>query len=303
MIETSPAHALVDIIIPVYKEDLAVVNETIAGVLKAFEGRSGVSLFVVDDGSPASCNLGGLASDNRIHFIRHEINRGYGAALKTGILAGSAPLIAIADADGTYPVERLPEMVDKMAHADMVIGARISDVREIPLLRRFPKAMLNRFASYMSGAKIRDLNSGLRVFRRDLCFGVWNLLPQKFSFTSTITMGAVMSGMRVEDVAVDYFKRVGSSSIKPIRDTIRFFFLVMRLGMLFSPMKIFGPISLILFGVGAIKGLGRDYVLLGYVGNLSVALMLSGVQVFMMGLLGEMIVHTRNVQLGKRPGG
>ena len=147
----------------------------------------------------------------------------------------------------------------------------------------------------MAGCPIADLNSGMRVFTRDLCDSVWGLLQAGFSFTSTITMGAVLGGYRLENHPINYYKRVGKSSIKPLRDTVRFFLIVARLGMLFAPLKVFGPVSAVLLAVGVVKGFLRDYLLLGRVGNVAVMLILTGIQVFMMGLLGEMIVNSRHV--------
>ena len=137
----------VDIIVPVFNEHLDVVRTTIADLKRALADRPAVTIIVVDDGSDASCRLDALREEAGIVFVRHETNRGYGAALKTGIRSGRAPWIAITDADGTYPVESLSAMIAKMGGSDLVVGARVGDVQEIPLPRRFPKALLNGFAS------------------------------------------------------------------------------------------------------------------------------------------------------------
>jgi hypothetical protein len=186
----------------------------------------------------------------------------------------------------------LAKDIDK---CDMVVGIRTGKVREIPWSRRLPKDLLNRFASYLAGVRIRDLNSGLRLFSRDLCYYLWGLFPSRFSFTSTLTMGALMGGFRVREVPIDYYRRTGKSSMRPIRDTARFFRTALRLALLFSPMRVFGPIAGILFTLGFVKGILRDYVLSGHVGSLAVTLMLTAVQVLMLGLLGELIVHSRSL--------
>jgi glycosyltransferase involved in cell wall biosynthesis len=230
-----------------------------------------------------------------VTLLRQTPNRGYGAALKAGVRAGHAPWIAIADADGTYPVDRLPELAREMAGHDSVVGTRTGKNVNIPFLRRFPKACLNRFASYLAGAPIVDLNSGMRVFSRELAEYLWNLFPSGFSFTSTLTMGALRGGFRVKEIPIDYFKREGSSSISPIRDTVRFFKLAFRLGLLFAPLRIFVPIASVMFLAGAIKGLGIDYRHQGFVGNLSIALLIASVQVFLMGLVAELVVLSRKL--------
>lgn len=282
-----------DIVIPVYNEGVDVVRSTVSAVREALADRQAVSIIVVDDGSAPEFSLDALGDDDGIVLVRHETNRGYGSALKSGIRAGSAPWIAIIDADETYPAESLPELVDAMDGADMVVGVRTGSVREIPWLRRVPKQMLNSLASYMAGVRIRDLNSGMRVFTRNLCYQLWGMLPRGFSFTSTMTMGAHLSGQLVRERPIDYYKRVGSSSIRPIRDTIKFAHIIVRMGLLFHPMKLFMPVAAFLFLGGAAKGILRDIPREQSIGNLAVTLMLAGVQIFLMGYLGELIVGSR----------
>jgi len=284
-----------DIIIPIYNEELSLVQETIRKVREAFASINNVKIYVVNDGSDDKYNLDLLKNEGDIIYLRHEVNQGYGRALKTGISSGSAPWIAITDSDGTYPVEDLPLLVQNMDNADMVVGTRVGEIREIPLMRRFPKKMLNILASYMAGIRITDLNSGLRVFTRSLCYNFWGLLPPRFSFTSTLTMAAQISGYRVKEEPINYFKRTGSSSIHPIKDTLRFINIIIRLGVLFHPMKLFAPFAFLLFFAGFIKGILRDFLFQGYVGNLSIMLMIAGFQVILMGYLGELIVCNRRL--------
>ncbi|MCK5849856.1 MAG: glycosyltransferase family 2 protein [Kiritimatiellae bacterium] len=282
----------VDIVIPVYNEKIPQVLETIEKIHTAFKDRDNVSVIVVDDGSDKDFNLDSLADEKGIIFLQHKTNKGYGSSLKTGITKGSAPWIAIIDADGTYPAESLPGLVNEMENADMVVGSRIGNVRQIPWLRRFPKSMLNLLASYMAGTKVKDLNSGMRVFSRELCYQLWPFFPRRFSFTSTITMGAHLGGFRVEEQPIDYFKRVGDSSIHPIKDTIKFAHIIIRMGTLFHPLKLFAPISIILGLCGIGKAI-RDIIVVEHIGNLSVMMMLACLQIILMGYLGELIVNSR----------
>jgi len=285
-----------DIVIPVYNEHIEVVKATVDTVKRTLMSTEGVSIIVVDDASDSVYDLVSLKNEEGIIFIQHEVNRGYGSALKTGILAGSAPWICITDADGTYPVEELALLVKEKEGYDMVVGVRTGTIKEIPWARRLPKFILNWFASYLASSRIRDLNSGMRVFSRDLCFYLWGLFPSRFSFTSTLTMGAVMGGFRVREIPINYYRRTGNSSIRPLKDTILFFSTAFRLGLLFSPMRVFGPTAGILFVLGVSKGLLRDYFLEGYIGNLAVTLMVGGFQVLMLGLLGELIVRSRSLK-------
>jgi len=287
-----------DLIIPVYNESSDIVARTVRAARAAFEKDGAVqpNIIIVDDGSRVPVDAAAFAGLDGVTLLRHERNRGYGAALKTGIRAGSAPWIAITDADGTYPVDRLPDLVREMGAHDTVVGTRTGGNVNIPLLRRFPKACLNRFASYLAGTHIADLNTGMRVFTRELAEYLWHLFPPGFSFTSTMTMGSLSGGFRVKEIAIDYYKREGSSSISPIADTVRFFKIAFRLGLLFSPMRIFGPIAAIFLAAGLVKGLAIDYRHLGAVGNFSVAVLIAGVQVFLMGLLGELVVLSRKIR-------
>jgi glycosyltransferase involved in cell wall biosynthesis len=285
-----------DIVIPIYNEPVEVVRATVKRVKQTLGSMKGVTIILVDDGSDKEYDIGSLKEEEGIRFVQHEVNRGYGAALKFGILHGSAPWIGIVDADGTYPVESLAVMARDIDKCDMVVGIRTGKVREIPWSRRFPKDLLNRFGSYLAGIRIRDLNSGLRLFSRELAYYLWGLFPTRFSFTSTLTLGALMGGFRVRDVPIDYYRRTGTSSMRPLTDTARFFSTALRLGLLFSPMKVFGPVAGILFTVGFFKGVLRDYLLLGHIGNAAVALMLTAVQVLMLGLVGELIVHSRSLR-------
>jgi glycosyltransferase involved in cell wall biosynthesis len=283
----------VDIIVPVYNEDLTVVRQTVVALRQAFSDHPGATVFVVDDGSDERHGLSRLETEPGVRLLRHGTNRGYGQALKTGILSGSAPWIAIADADGTYPVAELPDLVRMMDGCDMVVGARTGEIKQVPLPRRFPKTMLNLAASYMAGVRIRDLNSGMRVFSRALCYYLWPFFPPRFSFTSTLSMGAHMGGFRVRERSINYYKRSGRSAIRPFRDTYRFFRLVGRLGLLFHPMKLFGPVALALLVLGGIKGFLIDFPSQQYIGNFSLLAMIAGLQIFMLGLLGKLIVYSR----------
>jgi glycosyltransferase involved in cell wall biosynthesis len=285
-----------DVVIPAYNEPPDVVKKTVEDVRAACASVPGLEtrIVVVDDGSEPALAVTGA------ELRRHETNRGYGAALKTGIRGGRSDWIAIVDADSTYPVADLPRLLAEMGPHDMAVGVRTGPTNETPVLRRLPKRVLNRFASYLACRRIADLNSGMRVFTRELADYLWELFPRGFSFTSTLTLGAIVGGYEVREVPISYFKRAGTSSIHPVKDTLRFFGYSLRLGLLFSPMRVFSPIAALLFAVGFIKGFLRDYFVVGHVGNASVMLMLAAVQIVMMGLLGELIVHNRKLRSRER---
>jgi glycosyltransferase involved in cell wall biosynthesis len=280
------------LIIPCYNEAPDVLQETIAGIHAAMQEVPAVvyEILVVNDGStkytydPAQIDAQGA------RLIQHRINQGYGASLKTGITHAQHDWIAITDADGTYPNARFGDLIKASAGYDMVIGAR--SWGDIGWLRRMPKWVLTRFTSFLAKRDIQDLNSGMRIFRKSLAHQFWPLFPSGFSFTSTITMGAVTNGWEVAYVPIDYFKREGQSTLHPIKDTIRFFTLVSRLAMYFSPSRFFVPMSLILAILAVLRGL-RDYWLTSAFGGLTLVLFFMAFQVFFFGLIADIISKTR----------
>jgi len=284
----------IEFVVPVYREDAEILARTLADIRAALQSLSHVryAITVVNDGSPPEYRYEEVARRESATLIEQPGNRGYGAALKRAIRQSRATWIAITDSDSTYPNREFHRLIEKLPLADMVVGARTTQVRNIPWPRRFPKAVLNRFASYMAGKTIPDLNSGMRIFRRDAALDHWALYPDRFSFTSTITMAFLADGLEVLYEPVDYYKRSGASSIRPIRDTQAFFKLVGWLGLFFSPMRLFSPLAIGLLVLGAGKG-ARDYMVTGAIGNLALYLSVAALQVYLMGLLGELIVRKR----------
>jgi glycosyltransferase involved in cell wall biosynthesis len=233
-------------IIPTYNEEESIIKT--ANHLIGMNWKEFPEIIVVDDGSEEKVsNLKGLDLE-KVKICRHEQNRGYGAALKTGISNARNECIVITDADGTYPTECIPELVEmcEKGNFDMVVGTRVGKNVKIPLIRRPAKWLITKLASYLTGTKIPDLNSGLRVMKKEVVKKYLNILPDGFSFTSTITLAMLTNGYSVEYVPIDYFERKGKSKIRPIRDTLNFIQLVIRTVLYFNPLKIFVPLSLAL---------------------------------------------------------
>lgn len=278
------------VIVPAYNEEqgIGLVLRQIVSVVTDF--HLPWEVIVVDDGSQdATVSL--VQEIEIVQVVQHRSNRGYGAALKTGIRHAKFDLICIIDADGTYPSKRIPDLVTKILSdkLDMVVGARTKDRNAIPLIRRPAKWVLLQLAQWIVNEQIADLNSGLRVFRRSTVLGFIDLLPDGFSFTTTITLAMLTNNYLVSYLPIEYFPRVGKSKLKPIRDTINFFQLVLRIALYFAPMKIFLPISGILFLLAFGWGLFGAFVL-GRIADASTAvIVMSGVQVAMIGLLAELI--------------
>ena len=246
IIDTPTQGPAVSIVVPAYNEKdgcLPVMKQLIATME---DSNLEYEIIVVDDGSTDGTSKILAELEGAITVLRHTRNMGYGASLKTGIRHSSYDLVVITDADGTYPNDRIPELVGLIDEQAMVVGARIGKSVKIPLIRRPAKWAINQLANYLSQTKIPDLNSGLRVMRKEVLMRFLRLLPSGFSFTTTITLAMLTNGYPVKFEAIDYEQRAGSSKIRPIRDTLNFIQLIIRTVMYFEPLRIFVPLSLML---------------------------------------------------------
>jgi glycosyltransferase involved in cell wall biosynthesis len=285
------------LIVPAYNEVDAIREtvETLARDLAELAvDQHAPPIVVVDDGS--TDGTARILEDLKGEFdcltvITHPRNRGYGAALKTGIARATTPLVGITDADGTYPNARLPELVREAQReqTDMIVGARIAkDEVTYPLIRKIPKVFLVRWASWLARQPIPDINSGMRVFKRESVRRFFPLLPDTFSFTTTITLCMLCNDLRVKYVPIGYSARIGKSKIKPIRDTLRFVQLITRTGMYFAPMRVLTPFFL-LFALGGFVSLLVDVFVLGNLTDKTVLLVIAAVNTIMFALLADMI--------------
>jgi hypothetical protein len=223
--------------------------------------------------------------------LQHHSNRGYGAAIKTGIRHARYDLIAITDADGTYPNEQIPLLAAHLqtGHYDMVVGARTGEHVAIPLLRRPAKWFIGKLANLVASEPIPDLNSGLRVFRRAAVMEFFDILPEGFSFTTTITLGMLTNGYLVDYLPIDYHRRVGRSKIRPIRDTLNFTQLILRIALYFAPLKLFLPLSGLLLLAAVAWGLFSTLVFQQLADVSTLVIVMTAAQFAAIGLLAELI--------------
>lgn len=280
------------VVIPAFNEEDGIVpalqelKEVLRAEMRPYE------IIVVDDGS--TDRTADRARSEDVVVIQAPVNRGYGASLKTGIRAARYDILVITDADGTYPPESIPKLVDQTGTFEMVVGARVGEQVSIPLSRRPAKWFLGKLASYLAGQKIPDLNSGLRAMRRELVERYEHLLPSGFSFTTTITLSALCRDHLVQYETIDYHPRTGDSKIRP-RHAFDFLLLIIRTIVYFNPLKVFLPAGFIFFLAGASK-LAYDLTN----GNLSegaIFSFLSAGLVWTVGLLSDQISR-----VGMRPG-
>lgn len=278
--------SFISIIIPAVNEEDAIA-QTIDQIRKTLAGSSyNYEIIVVDDGS--TDQTAKRAQKKGVRLVRHDENRGYGAGLKTGIQTAKGDWILITDADGTYPIERIPDLLNYAGEYDMVVGARTGDAAKIPLVRRPIKWALAQLANYLSETRIPDYNSGLRIFRKNLALRFFRILPSGFSFTTTITLASLCHSYRVKYIPIAYYKRTGKSKIKPIKDTYNFFMLIIRTTVYFNPLKVFMPIGFLLM----ILGLGKMVYEISVGGGLaetSVILFLTAFQTVGLGLIADML--------------
>lgn len=237
----------VSVVIPAFNEGPHVAQQ-VRAVAEVMH-RSGWEheIVVVDDGSDDGTGEAALAEGVRV--LRNRRNRGYGASLQRGIHAARHDWILIIDADGTYPAAAIPELLALADRQEMVVGARVTKTRQIPLVRRPAKWFLTWLASYLAEHKLPDLNSGLRLIRRDLIERYGYLLPSGFSFTTTITLAATCNDHEVAYVPVDYHARAGDSKIRP-GHAYDFLLLILRIIVFFNPLRVFVPLGVFLAGIG-----------------------------------------------------
>ena len=298
------SHKRATVVVPIYNEADG-VSSAIPELLRR-ELAEECDVIIVDDGSDDGTGdaLSRFESETgKFRLVRHEENRGYGASLKSGISEATTEYVVITDADNSYPNDRIPELVAiaRDEGYDMVVGARTTANAQIPLIRRPAKWALRALANYLARKRIPDLNSGLRVFRRDIVLDHLNLLCDGFSFTSTLTLIMLCNNYRVKYVPIEYFKRTGRSKIRPIRDTLNFVVLILTTVYYFRPLRVLLPPGLLLLLTGLALGVYQA-VAIRNVTTVTVLFILSGFAVFGLALLSDLIVKSRWVRHPLRSG-
>jgi glycosyltransferase involved in cell wall biosynthesis len=270
------------IVIPA-KNEAGAIAKVVAGARELYPDAE---VIVVDDGS--SDDTAKVAEEAGAKVIQHPESLGNGAAVKAGARAASGDIIAFMDGDGQHDAAEFGKLLEKLdAGYDMVIGARDSG-SHANVGRLYANGIYNVIASWLTGRRIPDLTSGFRVARADLFKKFLYLLPNGFSYPTTITMAFLRSGYPICFEPIPVAKRIGKSHIRPIKDGLRFMVIIFKIATLYSPLKIFLPISAIFFASG-LGWYAHTFSTMGRFTNMSMLLFSAAVIVFLIGLISEQI--------------
>jgi glycosyltransferase involved in cell wall biosynthesis len=275
----------VSVVIPAFNEESAI------GPLVTAMAASGAwhEILVIDDGSTDATAERAAAAGATV--VRHPYNKGNGSSVKTGIRRATGEYVLIIDGDGQHRPADAPRLVSWLGDYDLVIGARSSRTQATHA-RLIGNTILNRMASYMTGRDIPDLTSGFRAARRSCLREFLHLLPNGFSTPTTTTLAFVKGGYNVRFEPVEAEARVGKSKIRLMQDGAKFFIIVMKIVTIFSPMRVFAPISALSFAMGILYGL-YTVATTHKIANGAVLLLLFSVVVFLVGLVSEQIAALR----------
>lgn len=281
----------VSVVLPVYNEKghLRTEIDRIRAALDA--SPYSYEILVVDDGSSDGSETE-LPTIPGIRLIRHATNRGSGAARRTGTTAARGRVVVWTDVDMTYPNDEIPRIVKELDGVDHVVGARRTEEGTLRVARVPAKWFIRKLASYLTETDIKDLNSGLRAFRRDVAMQYVHHLPTGFSCVTTLTMSFLSNGYQVKYVPIDYFPRAGTSKFHWWKDTKRYLLQVVRMTLSYNPLKVFLPVGLFLLTVGIVK-LGYDWVDKDFrIAANTLLIFLAALQAITVGLLADLVVRS-----------
>ena len=279
------------IVIPAYNEAgvIGAVLQRLVDHLQDVE--QSYEIVVIDDGSTDETATEATDIGGAVRVIQHPYNMGNGAAVKTGIRQARGAILVFMDADGQHAPEDLLPFIEECQRYDMVVGAR-GKGSQAGWHRSIANTLYNYFASYVTGQRVEDLTSGFRAYRRNVALRFVPLLPNGFSYPTTITLCFMRAGFSVRYLPIEAARRHGKSKIKLFSDGTKFLLVIMKICMLFSPLKIFLPVSLYLFMMG-VGYYGYTFLHEHRFTNMSMLLFTTSVMVFMMGLIAEQVAQMR----------
>lgn len=278
----------VSIIIPAYNEE-----ETIELLLKDLESVSrefGFEVIIIDDSSTDKTPE--IIGKFPFKTIRHPYNKGYGASLKTGIRNSVGDFVLTLDADAQHKIEEIETLLKYIDEYDMIIGTRKQEI-SLFKIRNIGKTCVNKFCSYLIGSKIPDVNSGFRIFSKDKCRRLFNILPNGFSFSTTLTLSFLKEGYNVKFVNVNYESRkFGKSTVSVWKDGLQTILLILRVTVLFNPLKVFVPVAILLLLFGMVFSVIGIFVYHRVPGTGIIAI-ISSLNILFFGILADQIAALR----------
>jgi glycosyltransferase involved in cell wall biosynthesis len=276
----------ISVVLPA-KNEAAAIGQTIEKI-KQLQAIDEIEIIVVNDGSTDSTKV--VAEQAGARVVSHPYSKGNGAAIKTGAREAIGDIIIFMDADGQHDPQDIPRLIEKIGQGyDLVVGARQKG-SQASIGRGIANKLYNNLATYMTEHPVEDLTSGFRAVRAEKFREFLYLLPNGFSYPTTSTMAFFRAGYSVTYVPIHAAKRIGKSHIKPIKDGVRFFLIIFKIATLFSPLKMFLPIAMILF-VMATGWYGYTLYEFGRFTNMSALLYTGSVMIFLMGLISEQITN------------
>ena len=287
----------ISIIMPAYNEADAIGE--VLDKLVPMANENGWEVIVVDDGS--SDNTGDIAGTHGAKVLTHLSNRGYGASLSTGIRTTDADIVVFIDSDGQQDQNDIPRLLEHIGQYDMVAGARTKD-SHIDLHRRPGKKILKWFANYLAKEKIPDINSGFRAFKRVVLLRYLHLMPKGFSFSTTSTFAMLKGDHQIKWIPIRTTRRIGTSTVKQLKHGPETMMLMLRLTVLFDPLRVFLPVSgilMLLAIIGTAVNIIQDFLNEIYrmaVPTTALFLAISAVIIFMLGLLTDQVSAIRREQ-------
>lgn len=285
------------VIIPAYNEEKA-IEETLEKLLPAAV-RNRWNIIVLNDGSSDS-TLNKIEKFQSIRVITHKVNRGYGASLKTGLKNSETELAAFYDADGQHSPEELEKLWNAWTDQDMIVGQRVKG-SHFSISRAPGKWILGKTANFLAGKKIPDLNSGLRIVKKDTIMKYLELFPDGFSFSTTSTIAFLGDKRQVDYIPIQTSKRIGKSNVNQVKDGFNTMLLILRLIVLFNPLKVFFPASFFLILLSIVYEILWGYVFSPHLRMLPGALLtfLTGIIIFFFALIMDQISQIRRNSIGK----
>lgn len=281
----------VDVIIPA-KNEAETIGELVEALLRV---DSINQVIVINDGSTDATEARARKSGAKV--VNHPYSKGNGAAIKTGIQNAEADFVVMMDADGQHQVSDLESLLSyrEQGNYDMVVGARARE-GQANFHRHLANGLYNFLASKITEQKVEDLTSGFRVVNRKRAMEFLELLPNKFSYPTTLTMAFFRSGYSVGYCDIDVKKRSGKSHVSPLKDGVRFLLIIFKVATLYSPLKVFFPIAMTFIFTGLVYGI-FTLVEMGRFTNMSALLLTTGVVIFLIGLISEQVTSLMYIAL------